>query len=602
MTYQDPQADHILPPDQASWPELTDSEALELIASWTDLTPTRQRDLASAVSVAAETAKAQGASPVLTPAALRKHVLTRSAAALGISESRMRNVRSALRFVLRRLDLLDRADTPLTSPWAALLDRLDERRRPALIGLARFCSGRAIAPEHVDRPVLEAFLAQLTERTLTPKPRKQAGSVRMAWNRACAHIEGWPGKPLPRFDQADQFILPIDKFPTSFRQDLDRFGARLAATGLEDVFADPPEGEDEDAALPLPARPLRASSVALRQSHARWAASALVMTGVPIEEVTSLTSLVTPLTRTKEIIRFLYNRAGNKPSAAGSHVAELLSMVAKYDARLPKLDVQKIATWGRNVKLTYTGMTEKNQQRINAAMEPKHYDLLLALPTALMATARRLRPTAPRQAASIALRAVALQFLSYIPLRLANVVGLRLDSHLQRSDPRRGPIHHVMIPLDETKNSRAINMPVSKETSSFLEEWIRDFRPLVAAADCRYLFPGHGTGDRPMTPQALRDAIKKITRELVGVELSPHQFRHLAAHRFLKAFPGQYEVVRQLLGQACLDTTVRYYSGTDSEASTRLYDDAILRRHLQLRRPPAGLTALSPRRTKRKGG
>ena len=602
MTYQDPRADHILTPDLASWSGLRDGEAQELIASWTDLTPTRRRDLASAVSVAADIAKAQGASLVLTPAALRQHVLTRSAAALGIKESRMRNVRSALRFVLRRLGLLDRADTPLAPPWASLLSRLDERRRPALIGLARYCSSRAIAPEHVDRPVLEAFLAQLTERTLTPNPRKQAGSVRMAWNRACAHIEGWPGKPLPRFDQADQFILPIDKFPESFRQDLDRFGARLAATGLEDAFADPPEDEDEDAAPPLPARPLRPSSVALRKSHARWAASALVMTGVPIEEVTSLTSLVTPLIRAKDIIRFLYKRAGQKPSAAGCHVAELLGMVAKYDAKLPKPDIKTITKWGAPVKLACAGMTEKNQRCINEVMEPERESRLLELPTALIAIARRLRPTAPRQAASMALRAVAIQFLSYHPLRLANVVGLRLDSHLQRSDPRRGRIAHIMIPLHETKNRRAINMPVSKETADFLHEWIRDFRPLVAAADCRYLFPGHGTGDRPMTPQALRGAIKTVTRENVGVELSPHQFRHLVARQVLEESPGDYEVVRQLLVQASLNTTVRFYSGTETAACVRRLDAVIKARRDRCRRPPAGPTASSPGRTKRKGG
>lgn len=602
MTYQYPQADHILPAARAATPELMSSEALELIASWTDLTPTRRRDLASAVSVAAKIGAGKGANLRLTPAALRQHVLTRSAAAHGVSESRMRNVRSALRFVLRRLGLLDRADTPLTSSWAALLSRLDQRRRPALIALARFCSNRAIAPEHVDRPVLEAFLAQLTERTLTPNPRKQAGSVRMAWNRACARIEGWPGQPLPRFDQVDQFILPIDKFPASFRQDLDRFGARLAATSLEDAFADPPEGKDEDAAPPLPPRPHRASSVALRKSHARWAASALVMTGVPIEEVTSLTSLVTPLTRAKEILRFLYDRAGHKPSAAGSHVAELLGMVAKYHARLPQPDIRQITRWGSVVKLTYTGMTEKNQRSIAEAMEPERERLLLELPTALMAVARRLRPTAPRQAASMALRAVALQFLSRIPLRLANVVGLRLDSHLQRSDPRRGAITHIVIPPHETKNSRAINMPVSKETDDFLQEWIRDFRPLVAAADCHYLFPGHGTGDRPMTPQGMRDAIKTVTRENVGVKLSPHQFRHLVAHQFLEESPGDYEDVRRLLGQASLTTTVRHYSGTESAASARRLDEIINARRDRGRRPPAGPTASSPRRTKRKGG
>ena len=472
MTYEDPSPSPPPAPALVSQGAVTVAAALELVAGWTELPATRRRDLASALSTVTRLAGMPPGALTLTPGALRQHVLTRSAAACGIDEKTMRNVRSALRFVLRRLDLLDPAGTPLARCWVALLNRLGERGRPGMIGFARFCSRRAIAPDQVDRAVLEAFLTQLTERTLTPNPRKQVGSLRMAWNRACARIKNWPGQPLPRLRQAGQFILPLNALPESFRHDLERFGARLAATGLEDPFADRPEEEEEDEeqASPLPTKPLRPVTVALRQSHARCAASALVMTGVPIDAVTGLTCLVTPLARAKEIIRFLYNRAGQKPSATGSHVAELLRIVAKYDARLPEQDVRQIATWGRHVKLTYKGMTEKNAQLVREALDPKHEALLLELPTALMQAARRLRPTAPQQAASLAQRALAVELLNKIPLRLKNLIGLRLDQHLQRSDPRRGRINHIAVPLPETKNKRAIDVPISPETARFIDE------------------------------------------------------------------------------------------------------------------------------------
>ncbi len=105
-----------------------------------------------------------------------------------------------------------------------------------------------------------------------------------------------------------------------------------------------------------------------------------------------------------------------------------------------------------------------------------------------------------------------------------------------------------------------------------------------------------------MTPQGLRDAIKKVTREKVGVELSPHKFRHLAAHRFLDAFPGHYEEVRQLLGHASLATTVRHYSGTESASCARRYDEVVIARRGQRRRPPAGPGTSSRRRPNSKGG
>ena len=95
-------------------------------------------------------------------------------------------------------------------------------------------------------------------------------------------------------------------------------------------------------------------------------------------------------------------------------------------------------------------------------------------------------------------------------------------------------------------------MPVPHHLAATLQEWINDFRPIMGSADCRYLFPGHGTGDRPITPQGMRDAIRDTIEQYIGVRLTPHQFRHLAAHVFLRDNPGQYEILRQLLGHADL--------------------------------------------------
>ena len=93
-------------------------------------------------------------------------------------------------------------------------------------------------------------------------------------------------------------------------------------------------------------------------------------------------------------------------------------------------------------------------------------------------------------------------------------------------------------------------------------------------------------GSRPITPQALSFAVKRATRNFAGVELSPHQFRHLGAHIFLQEYPGHYEEVRQQLGHASVTTTVRYYAGTEAEAAARRFDAVILNRRQHLRRKP----------------
>jgi len=79
-----------------------------------------------------------------------------------------------------------------------------------------------------------------------------------------------------------------------------------------------------------------------------------------------------------------------------------------------------------------------------------------------------------------------------------------------------------------------------------------------------------------------------IARE-AGVEMTLHQFRHLAAKLFLDQHPDGYETVRRLLGHKSLETTMRYYreleavlaaSATLRSSTTclRIYNPAVQRR------------------------
>jgi integrase len=62
----------------------------------------------------------------------------------------------------------------------------------------------------------------------------------------------------------------------------------------------------------------------------------------------------------------------------------------------------------------------------------------------------------------------------------------------------------------------------------------------------------------------------------LGVKLTPHQFRHLAAKIALDANPGAYELVRQLLGHKILKTTTNFYAGIDTRRAGRAHADLIM--------------------------
>jgi len=503
---------------------LTVDSAIRLVGAWDDLPPGRRRgDLASDLASVARMVGMPAGAVRLTPAALRETLLSKSAAGYGVTNKRMRNILSSLRFVLRRAGVIDYAGTPVSEPWLALLDRLELRKKAEVIGFARFCSLRQVEPGTVTIETLEAFEVQLTTRSLVSRPRKQVGSLREFWNRSCKRVQGWPATRLERPQHRHDYVLPLEAFPESFRTDLAAFGDQLAATTLDDPYTDGPEpADDELSELGVTChKPVRAPTAALRKSHARWAASALVATGIPVAEVTSLTDLVTPVARVRTILRFLYQRAGCKPSAAGMHVGDVLRMIARHHARSSAKDVAQVQKWAVPVQLKYPGMTERNETLIRKVSTPAAEAILWGLADALMESARKLLPVSPRQANSLALRAVIIELLNKTALRLGELIGLRLDRHLQRADPRLRRVSHLSIPAHERKNDRAMSCWVSEKTGRLIEEWITDFRPIAASPDCVYLLPGYGTGNASITPQGLRDAVKSVTRQHLGFALSP---------------------------------------------------------------------------------
>jgi integrase len=263
--------------------------------------------------------------------------------------------------------------------------------------------------------------------------------------------------------------------------------------------------------------------------------------------------------------------------------------------------VDLIREWGQGVALAYHGITDKNEKSVQAVMTPACERRLIELPEAFMAAARQRLEAHPAQAAGLALRALAIEILTTYPFRLANLLGLRFDRHLHRADPR-GPVTGILITPDETKNDNQITLPISARLGWFIEEWATRFRGVIASPGCLYLFPGHQTGNRAMTPQGMRDAIKSAMGEYVGVVLTPHQFRHLAAERFLTAYPGQYEALSQLLGHKDPATTRKSYCPRDKKEAARRFDALNASRRTTLRRKAALPTSRPPKPLSRKGG
>lgn len=76
--------------------------------------------------------------------------------------------------------------------------------------------------------------------------------------------------------------------------------------------------------------------------------------------------------------------------------------------------------------------------------------------------------------------------------------------------------------------------------------------------------------------RGLRDAFSGTVERYAGAVVNPHLVRHLSVHLLLTARPGQYEAASRLLGHRQTATTRDAYLGLETDASVRLYEDAVL--------------------------
>ena len=79
-------------------------------------------------------------------------------------------------------------------------------------------------------------------------------------------------------------------------------------------------------------------------------------------------------------------------------------------------------------------------------------------------------------------------------------------------------------------------------------------------------------------PNLLSVQITDRVYKATGLRLTAHQFRHAAAAIFIKAFPGQYERARQLLGHKNISTTMNFYVALEMMFANETFNDIIKKR------------------------
>ena len=501
--------------------------------------------------------------PIYAPT-FRKLMEIASPGAVRLSATRWRNVKSDVRRAIRLSGLS--VDTypekaPLTDDWERVaLMAPDPTRRSVLRRFGRFCSSGQKTPKQVDDGMVDQFCAYLYQNQLSKSPERTIKDVIRTWNHWVASDRCGTYRKLSTRSGKRSYTLSWGELPDGLAKDARAFKEQ----------SQNPNYFDTDRV----ATAVRPATATQRDRMFRRLASAEILSGISPSDLGSLADLVHP-DRLKPGLEFFIERNGGQPSKQTFDMAILALSIARHWTKLPESQIAIIADWVKRLKKgkkRQHGMTEKNRERLSQFSNEGVIRTFLTLPDRLLGEALKL-PVDSRSALKVQC-AVAVALLSIAPMRLQNLRCLDRNTHFRRAFSVENPHYQLSIPAPEVKNMIDLAFPVPQRIMKLVDIYLKNYQPLLTNGHpSSLLFPGRA--GQPKCDSALRHNIKEVIYKNMGLHVNPHLFRHLGAYLFLKANPGQYESVRQLLGHKNIQTTINFYASFETDEAMCRFNNII---------------------------
>jgi integrase len=559
----DPNLQHVL--DALEWRE--------------GLSATRRRDLRSAVT---RVAALMGDDPKRIPlnlSAIRVKLVAVNPIAAGMSVKTLQNLRSAFLAAISASGLTRprRLVKALNADWTIMLSMHGKRARIGLAKLARCASTLGISPEQIDDSIIADLMAEVRDSSLHRNPNRLHRMIAQVWNEV-AFQSGGKLQPVtvPSFRRPPQRI-EWSALSKAFRRDGETY---LNWCAGEDLFA-------ADAR----ARPLSPRTIRLRRDQILAGTTALLASGVKVESIRSLADLVTPK-NFKAILRQRYEGAGGDENIFNNDLAATLMRIAREWVKLDTVSLVELRRLAARLPRGPRDLTKKNRDTLRQFDDPAALQRLFSLSGQLWDEVKRAKKPNNHTLCK-AQAALAVAILPYMPIRLWNLVSLTFDVHLFMREGARA-ISTLEIPAEEVKNHRVLAFDIPPVVAKMLIEYRNTIAPKIIGRRPDKVFVN--VDGSPKAPQTVALLIRTALRKRAGLELTPHQFRHLAARILLDAEPGNFETVRQALGHASLNTTTAAYTGIDTRRAARHYH-RIIEQTLESATPKTG----KPKGSKPKG-
>jgi site-specific recombinase XerD len=447
-------------------------------------------------------------------------------------------------------------DHTMTPAFSALTDRVEERYdRSFLRRLFSFASGHGVEPDGVDDALVADFAVLVSEAGVD-RPKQVVRDAVRTWNRMAELVEGWPQRQLTLTDSRGWRAMAMGEFPGSFAEDGEAFLNQSEGLGLFDE------------------RGLQKLSDATkidRRNKLRQLATRLVDQGRAPSSIGRLADLVAP-DAVELILEALWEKHERSVNAHASNLARLLAIIAQHWAFRPATEIKRIKAAEAKLRPPKQGMTDRNRAKLRMLMDENTLRKLINLPYKTVDELDCDHPTVSN--AVIVQSALAIALLLEAPVREKNLAAVDIKQHIQRVGE---DVAYLIFPAHEVKNARDLEYPISQRTLHLLDLYLQIYRPLLMKGKQSSKLFVSWSG-RQKAPAELGAQIPKLIRERLGLDVNVHLFRHLAGYVYLTEHPGEYEIVRQLLGHKSLKTTIDFYTGLEHAQSFRRYDE-ILERH-----------------------
>jgi integrase len=169
--------------------------------------------------------------------------------------------------------------------------------------------------------------------------------------------------------------------------------------------------------------------------------------------------------------------------------------------------------------------------------------------------------------------ALAIDILLALPLRPQNLSSLSWQQNFSEPNGPRGQLL-LHISARDTKTKRQdIVSEIPDEVARRLRWYRRHVLPRLGADMNGPIFVTR-SGSRK-SQAALTQQIKDALVRHIGIDMTPHQFRHFGATSYLEQHPEDFETARAILGHAWSKTT-RIYAGSSSRRASRAYNQYLL--------------------------